>query len=523
MRMKRFVLLWLMVFAAGVASAQYSMPVQFMRDTSRNTRVGSFERNGVPYFSLNDLSEVLRLQTYVNAETRKFQVQFGGYSIKVTAGNPYVVFTDKDTITSVAQLPANVIFAAGAFFVPAAAFLPLLDNISDDAIAYDAPRGRIFIGRLLPRSRFDISGVTIEPKLNGYLFTITSSKELKDYELWTKPLGNDTWVYLTIADARADVASIQGMRTSGILKKAMAFQAATSVQLTFKLKGRIQNAEILPAEGNTNLLLTIHLPPGDQPTTVEPSLTSERRRWLLDCIVIDAGHGGDDPGTIGVAKTKEKDVTLPIALKLGALIEKNLPNVRVVYTRKSDTFVELYRRGQIANAAGGKLFISIHCNSTPRKPHPTRGFEIYLLRPGKNENAVRIAERENEVVKLEKDYEQRYQQLTDESFIILSMAQSAYVKYSEQFADILRQELDKHTDIENNGVKQAGFFVLVGASMPNVLVETGYLSNRAEEKILRSKKGQERIAEALFNAVKRYKLEYERTLEEGMGVNILSD
>jgi N-acetylmuramoyl-L-alanine amidase len=521
--MRRFITIVVLLLCVQAAGAQYSIPVQFLRDTSRNTRVGSFERGGIAYFSLDDLTEVLHIQSYKNPETRKMQIQTGGYSIKVTAGNPFVVFTDRDTISTVAQLPSNVLYAAGAFFVPAASFLPLIDNIYDDAIAYDAPRGRIFIGRVQPKSRFDISAVNIEPKMNGYLFTIVSSKELKDYELWTKPLGNDTWVYLTIADARADVAAIQGLRGAGILKKAMAFQSATSVQLTFKLKGSIQNAEILPAEGSTNLLLTIHLPPGNEAAPLSSSLDSERRRWLLDCIVIDAGHGGEDPGTIGVAKTKEKDVALPIALKLGALIEKNLPNVRVVYTRKTDQFVELYRRGQIANAAGGKLFISIHCNSTPRKPHPANGFEIYLLRPGKNENAVRIAERENEVVKLEKDYEQRYQQLTDESFIILSMAQSAYVKYSEQFADIVRQEMDRHTEIENNGVKQAGFFVLVGASMPNVLVETGYLSNRKEEKILRSAKGQQRIAEALFNAVKRYKQEYERSLEEGMGANTLSD
>ena len=150
-------------------------------------------------------------------------------------------------------------------------------------------------------------------------------------------------------------------------------------------------------------------------------------------------------------------------------------DVKVVYTRTTDEFIELDRRGQIANSAGGKLFISIHCNAMPHKPNETNGFEIYLLRPGKTENAIRIAERENSVVQLEKDYEKRYQQLTEEHFILLTMAQSAYVKYSEQFADILQQEMGRHTDVENNGVKQAGFYVLVGASMPNVIVEAGYL------------------------------------------------
>ncbi|MBI4810221.1 MAG: N-acetylmuramoyl-L-alanine amidase [Ignavibacteriales bacterium] len=211
----------------------------------------------------------------------------------------------------------------------------------------------------------------------------------------------------------------------------------------------------------------------------------------------------------------EKDVTLSVALKLGNLIEKNLPGVDVVYTRKTDDFVELYRRGQIANQNGGKLFISIHCNSMPRRNHTENGFEIYLLRPGKTESALRIAERENEVVKLEQDYEKRYQQLTEENFILLTMAQSAYVKYSEQFAGILQQEMGRHLKLNNNGVKQAGFYVLVGASMPNVLVETAYLSNKNDEKFLRSSSGQQNIAEAIFNGVKRYKQEYEKSLSEG--------
>jgi len=116
------------------------------------------------------------------------------------------------------------------------------------------------------------------------------------------------------------------------------------------------------------------------------------------------------------------------------------------------------------------------------------------------------------------DYEKRYQKLTEENFILLSMAQSDYVKYSEKFADILQSEMGKRLDISNDGMKQAGFYVLVGASMPNVLVETAYLSNKHDEKILRSAGGQQRIAEAIFNAVKRYKSEYEKSLKEGVVV-----
>jgi N-acetylmuramoyl-L-alanine amidase len=119
---------------------------------------------------------------------------------------------------------------------------------------------------------------------------------------------------------------------------------------------------------------------------------------------------------------------------------------------------------------------------------------------------------------MEEGYEKRYQQLTEENFILLTMAQSAYVKYSEKFADILQQEMAKHLSIENDGVKQAGFYVLVGASMPNVLVETAYLSNKHDEQVLKSDKGQHQIAQAIFDGIKRYKVEYEKSLEEGKNI-----
>lgn len=244
-------------------------------------------------------------------------------------------------------------------------------------------------------------------------------------------------------------------------------------------------------------------------------LEKQRDRWKLDVVVLDPGHGGYDPGTIGTIGTREKDITLGIALKLGKLINKRMPDVKVVYTRKTDRFVELYRRGQIANENQGKLFISIHCNALERKPSSVNGFEIYLLRPGKTEDAIKVAQKENAVVKLEQDYQDRYQDITEENFIILTMAQSAYMHNSETFAGFLQEEMEKHMHAESRGVKQAGFYVLVGASMPNVLIETGYLSNPHDEKFLRSPEGQQTVAESIFRALERYKNAYEETLSEG--------
>jgi N-acetylmuramoyl-L-alanine amidase len=259
-------------------------------------------------------------------------------------------------------------------------------------------------------------------------------------------------------------------------------------------------------------------PPVKQPPVKQPpaQLPTQQqavgKKWALDVIVLDAGHGGKDAGTVGIGGTKEKDVTLGVVKKLGALLEEQLPGTKIVYTRKNDSFVELDRRGQIANENGGKLFISIHCNSTPKKPSDANGFEVYILRPGRNEDAVRVAEMENSVIALEKN-PKRYQPLTDEQFIVVSMAQSSFVKYSDMAAAMITAEVKKIKELGVRGVNQAGFLVLVGASMPNMLIEIGFLSNKKEEQFLKSYRGQMLIAKAIARAVKAYRIRYEAQIQ----------
>lgn len=225
-------------------------------------------------------------------------------------------------------------------------------------------------------------------------------------------------------------------------------------------------------------------------------------------MVLDAGHGGKDAGAVGTNKVFEKDVNLAVALKVGDLIRKNLPGVKVIYTRDDDRFVELYKRGKIANEKEGDLFISIHCNSTPERNSKARGTEVYLLRPGKTKDAIDIAKTENSVIKYEDD-PARYKELDDENYILTSMAHAAYMHHSEKFAGLLNKSFKEHTDRASRGVKQAGFYVLVGASMPNVLIELGFISNVEEEKYLASEKGQNQLAKAIFEGIKSYKDYYD--------------
>ena len=291
----------------------------------------------------------------------------------------------------------------------------------------------------------------------------------------------------------------------------MRYISARNIQLEFELKESFSSQEISYAPDNDDILIALHNKAFSPPA--KSRIEEMKNKWALDAIVIDAGHGGKDAGAIGVNGTREKDINLALALKLGNLVKKELPGINVIYTRSDDTFIELYKRGKIANENGGKLFISIHCNSMQKKPSDSRGFEVYLLRMGKTQEAIEIAEFENSVIKYE-DNPDRYKKLTDENFIFVSMAHSSYVRFSESFSDILNQSWKKKVNTPSRGVKQAGFYVLVGASMPSVLVEAGFLSNTQEERFLNTSSGQNEIARALLESVKQYKSFYENSVLE---------
>ncbi len=208
----------------------------------------------------------------------------------------------------------------------------------------------------------------------------------------------------------------------------------------------------------------------------------------------------------------EKDITLAVALKLRHLLQKTLPRTRIVLTRQDDRLVPLYRRGQIANEHRGKLFVSLHCNAAPSKPHPARGIETYILRPGRSPEAIRVAERENAVIRLEAD-PQRYAAFSDERHILATLAQSAFMRLSDRLAALVQQELVAATHLPNRGIGQAGFYVLMGASMPAVLVEMGFLSNPVDAAFLASPRGQWKLARGLAAALSQYAAEYASLLQ----------
>lgn len=226
-------------------------------------------------------------------------------------------------------------------------------------------------------------------------------------------------------------------------------------------------------------------------------------------VVIDAGHGGHDHGAIDNG-AREKDINLGVAKKLASLLKKKGKGINVVMTRDDDTFISLQERANIANRNKGNLFISIHTNSVD-KSNPNRktvqGASVYALGPQKDANNLKVAQRENSVIELESDYHQKYSGFDpskDESYIIFEMAQKKNLGQSLKFAEKAQKQLVKTAGRGDRGVKQAGFWVLWATSMPSVLVELDFICNPRSAEYLNSDKGQEELAQALFNAVEAY-------------------
>lgn len=222
-------------------------------------------------------------------------------------------------------------------------------------------------------------------------------------------------------------------------------------------------------------------------------------------VVIDAGHGGKDPGAVGNT-LKEKDINLRVALALGKLLEGE-QDIKVIYTRKTDVFVELSERANIANRNKADLFVSIHTNATAGNK-AVSGTETYTLGMHRAASNLEVAKRENSAIILEKDYQQRYEGFdpkSAESYIIFELMQDQYMKQSVSLAQRIQNQFANTAKRNNRGVHQAGFLVLHATSMPSVLVEVGYITNPSEEQYLATQTATDNLSRSIYNAIKQYK------------------
>lgn len=242
---------------------------------------------------------------------------------------------------------------------------------------------------------------------------------------------------------------------------------------------------------------------------VMTSLAANKRFTL----VIDAGHGGHDAGALG-AISKEKNINLAVALRFGKYVEQNLPEVRVIYTRKTDVFIPLNERANIANRANADLFISVHTNALPAGK-VARGFETYTLGMHRAKDNLDVAMRENSVISMEKDYQQRYQGFdprSSESYIIFEFIQGKNMERSVDLARMIQRGVCDGANRPDKGVHQAGFLVLRETSMPGCLIELGFITTPDEERLLNNDSRVDDIARGIYEAFAKYKNKYDRSV-----------
>lgn len=540
MRIYKIIIITILLLNSSIWGQLFSFSVNIDGKPSQQMIRGLNKGNNL-LISIEDLSSSLGFKYNFDSETLREEIDFEGSKIYVTAFNPFLFYIDSKGDRISYQLSIETIYKYNLIFIPLNSFAEFLNKYTNYSVSYDQKNFLLFIRtlkknlttqyesnksqldsiqakkysqieidsstRIVTIQNFDLYDYKIEEKSNGYIFRIKSRKKI---DRLSKNYSNKT-LFIQINNVTIDTLRFNSLIKNSVIEKIESIQQKNSVKLNLKFRYDIKSNEIVSNPTN-DILILLHVTPE---TLQKIKKENEERQKLsnkkaaLDVIVIDAGHGGMDPGAIGLRGTKEKEINLAIALKLGELINKNHKDIKVVQTRNGDEFVELYKRGQIANENLGKLFISIHCNSTDERPGKKNGFEVYLLRPGKTEDAIKIAERENSVIKFEENYREKYKHMSDELFLLTNLSQIAAVRHSEKFSEILNEKMKKTLPLKSNGVKQAGFYVLVGASMPSVLIETGYINHPEDELFLRSHSGQQLIAESIYKAIIEFKNYYE--------------
>lgn len=481
-----------------------SVTVKFGIDRQQ---VQAVERKGLAYISVQDFAKKFRVGYYYSSANKKSELKFESAVIKFTAKNPYIIITGTSDKKSTAwQLALSTLFYRENIFVDISSFQKYINKAQNKILVFDnlAPVD------VKTETTPDISTSSLDVKLhyteksNGSVLKIGFNGSYTSFKHSIKT----GIITIQCEPLMADVVPYSRKIGDGIIDSIATSTSKNAVAIKI-YTGTAFDAYDLIKNNNKSITVSFR----KKAAGIVPDNSGKKDKWKFDVVVIDAGHGGKDHGAIGVNKTVEKDINLSVALKLGNLINKKLPGIKVVYTRTTDNFVELHKRGKIANEASGKLFISIHCNSVPGKTRSANGTEVYLLRPGKTKDAIDIAERENSVISYEEEPE-KYKSLTDENFILVSMAHASYMKYSEKFAELLDINFRNKLEINSRGIKQAGFYVLVGASMPGVLIETGYVTNERDAAYIKSQKGQNDLAEAILDAVKAFRDYYEKAMKE---------
>ena len=405
----------------------------------------------------------------------------------------------KDTSFLLQTPVQNKVNSRQSFWLPLPSSLPVFERMLDVPLEYDTASAKITIKQ--PEVLKDIWSVNLEKRNNGEVLELKLSQPFRAEPFYAHPnyilringAGIDSSMFLELA------------KNSAFISRAVPIRDERSAQLTLTLRDNCEPPELVRRDdGKTLQIVLRRKQPANQPKAVAApaaaaSVATGGKK--IKTIVIDPGHGGKDPGAVGHKGLKEKDVVLDVALKLKKKLEGR--GFAVKLTRSKDEFIELSKRPKMASDWGGDLFISLHCNAVDGKERQqrTEGFKFYILRAGGSEEDQAIARRENQAVLMESGKKGKTE-ISPAEWIILDNQLGLYAERSALLAGYLVEAFDGGTvKKQGTGAGQAGFMVLVGAYMPAVLAELGFITHPADGEFLATDKGREEIADRLSKAV----------------------
>ena len=477
------------------AYAQQITVIHYDGSIRDNLKTVAFKQD-LPYISINNFADLFNAPTSFDDSLKLFTIYLNKITIRVIAYNPFFSIND-----NIFQLPTEAIYKNGQLYVPMNYFLNIISKELPELISYDPTKAVLKIVASTAIITANIEKIDIEEKINGTLIVISTKKDFEQSDISLR--ARHRWLYLDIYGGKVDSASLYAEYKTGMIARIVPSQISNELaQISFRLRDEIIEKQYY-LQPPRKIFLTIKTKK-DLSEEIIRAMEKEKQKWLIDKIVIDPGHGGRDPGAIGPNRTYEKTVVLAIAKYLKKYIEKEL-GIEVLMTRETDKFVGLKQRTKFANSNQAKLFISIHANSNPDRR--LRGVSTYFLGPDNNDEAREVAKLENSVIKYEN--ESKYSDLSSEQYILTAGAQSFYSKESEDLAGMVQENLIRECGLPDRSVRQAGFFVLWGASMPNILIETAFISNPKDEMLLRKKSFQKKVAYSIFLSIKQFKEKYE--------------
>lgn len=492
---RRLFLLLILIFSQHTA-AVIARNISIYDNTQRRT-IGALECvdiDGIQYISAVKLAGLFDISCQPNPVTKQLQYTMPGKSITIMAISPFVIFND-----TILQMPVYSLYKNNDYLVPTRYFIALLAVYAGLDIQYNQATNTILITSNLT----NIKNVVVEEMENGFLLRISTSKEFPLANIFTSE--SNGWFYVDFFGGLIDTFQTFPVNPDiKNIKKIVPFQLSNeTARLSFRVTATITEKNTYIKSAN-EVIVTLRTKQNIS-QGILADLEKEREKWKIDTIIIDPGHGGRDPGAIGKSNTFEKKITLAIAKEIKTELLKKL-NVKVLMTREVDSFIPLKERTKFANSNMGKLFISIHTDSNPVSR--IHGHTVYILGPAKTDLARDAARFENSVIRLEDDPDD-YIDLTEASFILAANAQNSFAKESEDLGAIIDEEIRRKCNSFSQGVKQAGFQVLYGASMPSILLETAFLSNLQDEQKLKSKSYQRDIALAVVEGIVKFKERYE--------------